>query len=752
LETRLHTRTSFGDSGHGTPKGQSAADLAQRRATAEFTLGLEDEWEDIPTAELDLSIVEESTVGFESPQDFAPPGYIPAGVSAASPDGAAADPDDPPAERSAASHSATVMKAPAALPDAATAIESSELSPLPRDITPGTLLCDRYVLGRLLGVGGSSLIFQAEDRRRVGAKDFGNRIAIKVLRPQMRANTHALTRLRREFRQMQRLSHPGIAKVYEIAHDEDVWFMTMELIEGQTLNQCLKTSTNRTQALKIVASCCEALHHAHEAGVVHGDLKPSNVLVLPTGGVKLVDFGSAAERDAAMEVIDKERSFAATPPYASPQVLAGEVADPRDDVFSLACLTYAVLTQGEHPFERKSSAEAHQAQMKPAYARGILPRQFAVLVRALAWEREQRPASVREFLHALLASDLRREGAAHGSSPISSDVASKPVHVAPSPVQELPKVVPPATPTAVVTQASACKEPVRAATNVKAEDVARLQAVVAAAEAHVERIDPGAVKDKPAPPNPLEHFKGYVAGPLAQHGDKIPAARDSHTADAPSPRRKWPWRHSVLLGLMVVAAAGSVALRVDRDREPVEPVAARPFAQALMAKPAPAPEVVQLDPAPDAAPLEEKKSHPVAMKPKERPLAAGEISFATRTLQVGANQTVAALAVKRLNSTRGRARVAWSIEEGTARSGIHYDIASPQVIEFLDGQSVRSLFIPLTPDKDTENARNSKTFTVKLHPAARGPAIGEIKQVYITIVGDVAVDKLAATASDPDAG
>src|SRR5690606_29948642 len=143
--------------------------------------------------------------------------------------------------------------------------------------------------------------------------------------------------------------------------------------------------------------------------------------------------------------------YAATPPYASPQVLAGEAADPRDDVFSLACLAYAVLTHGAHPFGRKSSAEAQLAQMHPAYAAGISPREFEVLVRALAWDREQRPASVREFMHALLASDLRREPAARDNAPRESAV-------------------------------SAAAKP---ASDVKPEDVARLKAAVAAAEGPV---------------------------------------------------------------------------------------------------------------------------------------------------------------------------------------------------------------------------------------------------------------------------
>lgn len=633
-------------------------------------------------------------------------------------------------------------------------IEAREPAPAARDITPGTLLCHRYVLGRPLGAGGSSLIFQAEDRRRIGAEDFGSSLAIKVLRPELRANPHALTRLRREFRQMQRLSHPGIAKVYELGCDEDIWFMTMELVEGQTIQQWLKTGTNRTEGLKIINACCEALHHAHGAGVVHGDLKPSNVLVLPNEGVKLVDFGSAAERDASMGVIDKERSFAATPPYASPQVLAGEVADPRDDVFSLACLTYAVLTRGEHPFERKSSTEAQRAQMRPAYAPGISPRQFDVLVRALAWDREQRPATVREFMHALLASDLRRDPAARDGAP--AEPASKPVSSARAATQEptTPSIATVTPPLPAAREQNRASETPKVTTELKPEDVARLKAAVAAAEAHAKQVEAAEKqesKPKSEKADPLEKFKGYVAGPMAdQRDDAAPTGNPiDEPAEASAPKKKWawPWQRSSLFAALFVIAGAIIASRLEFQTEPMQQAASRPAARADIVQASPRPAAAEPQPEPAVAQVEEKKSPPVALKPKTPPPAPGEVSFTTRTLQIGANQTVAALSVKRLNSTRGRAKVAWTIEGGTARRGVHYDVASPQVIEFLDGQSVRSLFIPLTPDKDANGMRHSKTFTIKLQQAAGGPALGEIKQVYVTIVGDVADDESLESAT-----
>ena len=645
-----------------------------------------------------------------------------------------------------------------------TGVEKSEAHAeeveLPREITSGSLLGHRYLLGRLLGAGGGSLIFQAEDRRRIGAEDFGNKIAIKVLRPEMRHNSHALTRLKREFRQMQRLTHPGIARVFEIACDEDIWFMTMELIEGQTINQWLKSGASHPSGLSIINALCDAVAAAHEGGVVHGDLKPSNVLVLPNGGVKLVDFGSAAERDTTTGEIDKDRSFAATPPYASPQVLAGEIADPRDDIFSLACLTYAVLTRGDHPFDRKSSAEAQQTQMKPAYSRSLLPRQFEVIVRALAWERDQRPASVREFLHALLASDLRRD-APKETQAAAPDVISKPL--ANLSAGDEPTI----SAKAAVGSAGATREIVPRRTDaprvappapdrqIKHEDITRLKAALAEAEAHAERIEQTPKPDKPESDDPLTRFKGYVAGPHARSEDDetvgaLLRADESPAAEQKSSKRVWPWHRSAWVIALAIAGGGALlAARLDVSPEPLSRAEARPALVPSVAAPTPASitnEAPTVQTAQTAAPVaEEKKSAPVAVKPK--PAAAtgvGEVTFATRTLHVGVGQTMAALTVKRSNSARGRARVSWTIDGGTARPGVDYQVGNTSTIEFLEGQTVRSLFIPLVAEKNNGEARQSKTFTVKLQPVSGGPKLGEIKQVYVTIVGDVADQRVAS--------
>lgn len=682
------------------------------RADDERTLGFDEEWEDIPTAQLET--VEDKTL------DIEPPSHT--------------DREAPNLGRPQPAHDTNVPvlsdthhRAPPPPPQSIEAPVREPATSAPPEMTTGTVLCGRYLLGRLLGTGGSSLIFEAEDRLRVGPND-GARLAIKVLREDKRENPHALTRLKREFRQMQRLDHPGIARVFELGCDDGVWFMTMELVEGCTINQWLKTHPGRAEALKLIGACSDALVHAHERGVVHGDLKPSNVIVLPNGGVKLVDFGSAAERDAVTGAIDRERSFAATPPYASPQVLAGEVADPRDDVFSLACLTYAVLTHGEHPFARKSSLEAQQQQLRPAYAREIHPREFDAIVQGLAWAREDRPASVREFLHALLASDLRAPTRDSASATI--DVARPAPAATNNPVDPTPPIKP--TPQKIQT-----KEP-----------AAEITHPIAAQPPH----RPASTVPMTAAAGALAKSKSYVSDLVASLQVRSPTAA-TETTQSLTPREKHEprsWKRVTFVALLVAAMA-LVVYRLEVTEEAAMPV--QDVSAPIATPPPPEPIATtesSASPTLPASSTTEQESAAVVEKPAPPPSALGEVSFTTRTLQVGPNQTMAALTIQRSKSTRGRARVAWTIEGGTAQPDVDYQVGDSRIVEFLDGQSVRSLFIPLIPQGNSEQARLSKTFTVKLQQTSGGPALGEIKQVHVTIVGNVAgsaAESVAATST-----
>jgi serine/threonine protein kinase len=141
------------------------------------------------------------------------------------------------------------------------------------DIAIGAVLRTRYVLEEVVGRGGSSLVFRASDlHRALPFETNPHFVAVKVLQAEFRDDPQALLRLRHEFRQTQRLSHPRVVRVFDLDCDGDIWFMTMELLAGQTAKSWMQTAHDTQDALKVIYACCEALEHAHSMGIVHGDL------------------------------------------------------------------------------------------------------------------------------------------------------------------------------------------------------------------------------------------------------------------------------------------------------------------------------------------------------------------------------------------------------------------------------------------------------------------------------------------------
>lgn len=268
-----------------------------------------------------------------------------------------------------------------------------------KQIGPGSILGERFLLEKAVGSGGTAMVFSARDLQAMDKSMPRARIAIKVPKTDAKDPDRAVNRLQHEFRHAQPLSHTNIVQVFELGNDQDTWFMTMELIEGKSLIALMRDWQTLSDARKrgILRSCAEALSFAHSREIVHGDFKPANVLVSADGQAKVFDFGAASAASG-----DDTRIPAGTPAYASPQVLSGMRPEPRDDVFSFACVAYELLT-GQHPFDKRSSLEARDADVVPSRAWNLSASQWLALLSALSWEREQRPESVDSLMQALFA-------------------------------------------------------------------------------------------------------------------------------------------------------------------------------------------------------------------------------------------------------------------------------------------------------------------------------------------------------------
>jgi serine/threonine protein kinase len=659
--------------------------------------------------------------------------------------------------------------------DSAKQSECDLHSPAPvREITTGTILRSRHVLGRVLGRGGNSTVFEAQDLHRSSGEETGaGRIALKLLLPELRTNPHALTRMKREFRQMQCLTHPGIARVFDLDCEGDDWFMTMELVAGQTVNAWMRENASGQDAMRVIGACCDALAHAHDLKILHGDLKPSNVLVAADHSIKIIDFGSASS-PGALALHGSDLSLAATPSYASPQVLAGDAAEPRDDIFSLACLSYAILSRGAHPFARKSSLDAFQAQLRPAYVAGIPPRLFEVIVRGLSWEREQRPASVREFLHALISSDLSRSSALTRDSVVQHVMRVLTPGRHPKVALTMPSVVhqpPPASPcppgegtdqaqaspqiatAASLDGSSSAHDPSRnresddrVAHDKSSEQAANLpppqrtpsQLATPSVVPSVGAIKPAAQSVREVGgliadslqdvPEKLLHIDADAAAQLALptlHSDFSNSGSSSLTAE---------YRRSLIVLAMVLA--GTVFfIRQSATEDPPETVASAPAAASTRpASTATTPQQLESRPLQIDTLADNTPAPPPEAPPPVTPDAPGMISFDSPSVVAGSAQTLVAITLNRLQSTLGSARVAWRIETGgTARPGIDYAPTQPQVIKFIEGQATRSIFIPLLNTGAASTARTPRTFTVSLKKMAGGPALGSITKVNVTI-------------------
>jgi serine/threonine protein kinase len=281
-------------------------------------------------------------------------------------------------------------------------------SQAPQVLAAGLVLRDRYTLEAAIGSGGMATVFKAIDRCGVLPADADRRVAVKVLRERINQKPAILIQLRREFYCTQVLSHPNIVKVYELDRDRDLAFYTMELLEGERLSDLLARAQSqplpRRYAWEVIRAVGSAVAHAHSRNVIHGDLKPQNVMVTHKSEVRVLDFGSSRTSSgsdaAASDSSNASGPLAATPPYACCEILEGQQPDPRDDLYALACVAYELLT-GSHPFQLCSSIEARAAGARPQRPAQLSHRQWQALLTGLSWSREHRSVPVNEWLEKL---------------------------------------------------------------------------------------------------------------------------------------------------------------------------------------------------------------------------------------------------------------------------------------------------------------------------------------------------------------
>ncbi|MCU7934170.1 MAG: protein kinase [Candidatus Thiodiazotropha sp. (ex Dulcina madagascariensis)] len=291
--------------------------------------------------------------------------------------------------------------------EALTAISEELANATSEVVTVGSVLKNRFVLEEMLGRGGMGVVYKARDLRKVEAMDREPYIAVKVLSKDFQANPDSFIALQRESKKAQQLAHPNIVTVYDFDRDGPNVFMTMELLEGEPLDQLIRRLRPGTlpfqEALSIIEQMSRALAYAHSEKIVHSDFKPGNVFLTSKNVIKVVDFGiarAAKDSDRIVEdatVFDPGSLGALTPTYASCEMLEYGAPDPRDDVYGLAVVAYELLA-GTHPFGRKPATYARDLELKPHRPKEWPKEIWQAIFHGLAFEREKRTADATQFL------------------------------------------------------------------------------------------------------------------------------------------------------------------------------------------------------------------------------------------------------------------------------------------------------------------------------------------------------------------
>ena len=258
----------------------------------------------------------------------------------------------------------------------------------------GSLVAGRYRIDSLIAAGGMGEVWRATD------EVLGRVVSVKFLHPQFAADESFLERMLREARAASAINHPGVVAVYDFGRidPEDgvpTSYIVMEHVDGPSLSQILTDGPLGVEkSLTILEQTAAALHAAHQAGVVHRDVKPGNIIMAPSGHVKLTDFGIARSQDTS--TITDSGSITGTATYLSPEQASGEKATEASDLYSLGVVIYSCLS-GDVPFDRDGPVAIALAHLKdpPPPLPEQIPAGVSDLVMSLLEKRPRRPAGRR---------------------------------------------------------------------------------------------------------------------------------------------------------------------------------------------------------------------------------------------------------------------------------------------------------------------------------------------------------------------
>ena len=288
--------------------------------------------------------------------------------------------------------------------------------PKPVPTTGGVRMVGPYELVNEIGRGSMSIVYRARHR------ETGAVVALKVLKESDTPHPNYLKRFQQEARAASRLSHPNIVTVLDSGEKDGQYYIAMAVVEGITLDRAL--ALNRItlyQFVEVLDQVAQAVHHAHQQGVIHRDLKPANIILDAAGRPHVSDFG-LAKMDHLEKAATHGGGTIGTPWYMSPEQVMGDVpgTDARSDIYALGVMLYEALT-GRVPFPGNSVVQVYLgilngAPTPPSQVNHRTPRELeTICLRALARDKERRQATALQFADELRRNFLEPPMKAHGA-------------------------------------------------------------------------------------------------------------------------------------------------------------------------------------------------------------------------------------------------------------------------------------------------------------------------------------------------
>ncbi|HEX9984111.1 MAG TPA: serine/threonine-protein kinase [Thermoanaerobaculia bacterium] len=283
---------------------------------------------------------------------------------------------------------------------------------------PGTIVAGRYRIASILGAGGMGEVYRAEDTK------LGQTVALKFLPARLERDPVLLGRLHDEVRLGRQIAHPNVCHLYDIVEADGAHFVAMEYVDGEDLSRLLRRIGRLApdKAVDFARGIAAGLAAAHAKGILHRDLKPANIMIDSAGDARIMDFG------LALAAGEDDGTISGTPAYMAPEQLEGQPATVRSDLYALGLVMYELFT-GKRAHNARTLMErvrdaASEITTPSSHIRDMDPAVERIILRCLAGDPGQRPASAREVILALPGGDPLAAALAAGETPSPRVVAA----------------------------------------------------------------------------------------------------------------------------------------------------------------------------------------------------------------------------------------------------------------------------------------------------------------------------------------